>query len=117
MSLDCGFSVIIDKGEVNVILATPGCGSGGGGRKPNPKKGAIVDLWSEPGLNNDDSGPGKIIAFLKRLQSMCWVFARPLITMFASSVGRNLSRVVPGTGNVRHRLVTRNLAPGPAPVA
>jgi hypothetical protein len=39
------------------------------------------------------------------------------IGQFASSVGRDLSRVVPGTGNVRHRLVTRNLAPGPAPVA
>ncbi len=61
--------VIIRTSSLNVMLSTPGCGGGGGNRPPNAQENAILQLWDQMHLNNEDFAGGNMIAFLKRVQS------------------------------------------------
>jgi hypothetical protein len=64
--------VHIETTGVNVSLATPGCGSGGGGRPPSPREREIIEDWQSKGLNSADFSPGNLISFLKKIgQSVC----------------------------------------------
>lgn len=61
--------VTINTEELNLHLATPTCGSGGGGgRPPTQREKAILDLWNERGLNQIDFSPGEVVAFVKQVQ-------------------------------------------------
>ncbi|MBF7081708.1 hypothetical protein IT084_01760 [Desulfallas sp. Bu1-1] len=63
--------VKIQEGNLNMHLSTPTCQkpSGGGGRAPNDDEKKVFMLWEQMGLNSRDFTGGKLIAFLKRLQS------------------------------------------------
>jgi hypothetical protein len=60
-------TVGIHTSYVNVGLSTPGCASGGGGRRPNDDEARIIDLWERRGLNDPNFAPGNIVAFLGQL--------------------------------------------------
>ena len=60
-------SVQIHTSFVNVGLSTPGCASGGGGRRPNDDEARIIDLWTKRGLNVPAFAPGSLITFLSQL--------------------------------------------------
>jgi hypothetical protein len=63
--------VRIQTEGLNLTLSTPWCAKGaGGGRSPNPRERAILDLWSELGLNEGDFSPGSVVAFLRRLRGL-----------------------------------------------
>jgi hypothetical protein len=60
--------VAIKTSGVDVVLATPGCGSGGfGGRQPKPNEAEIIELWRKRGLNDPEFSGGNLVAFLKQL--------------------------------------------------
>jgi hypothetical protein len=59
--------VTIQTGALNVRLATPACGSGGGGRPPRPDEAQLIDLWNKLKLGSDDFAPGNVVAFIKKL--------------------------------------------------
>jgi hypothetical protein len=60
--------ITIHEDNINVVLATPTCGGGGGGgRPPNPREGAVLDLWDKRGLNEASFTGGNVVAFLKQL--------------------------------------------------
>tara|TARA_R110000782_G_scaffold166829_15_gene258814 strand:- start:2439 stop:2744 length:306 start_codon:yes stop_codon:yes gene_type:complete len=63
--------VTIKTGNLNMILATPDCASGGGNRPPTDEEKSIYDLWDKFSLGSKDYSPGNLIAFLKQIQSMC----------------------------------------------
>lgn len=64
--------VVLKTDCVDMILATPGCGSGGGGggRSPNHREQEIFALWHERHLNQPGLVVGNLIAFLKQLRKL-----------------------------------------------
>jgi len=62
--------VTIKEGDVNVILTTPSCNGTGGGRQPNPREQAILDLWHHRGLREPDFTGGNVVAFLRQLSRL-----------------------------------------------
>jgi hypothetical protein len=56
--------------EVNIVLSTPVCPAGGGGRGPNQREQRIFDLWNERGLNRENIAPGQLVAFLHQLEHL-----------------------------------------------
>lgn len=61
----------IQDGDLNLSLSTPSGAKGdGGGRAPNARERAVLDLWSDLGLNDADFSPGAVIAFLRKLRSL-----------------------------------------------
>lgn len=62
--------VAINTSGLNIRLATPGCGGGGGGRLPNQNERGVLDLWSRHRLNTASFTGGELIAFLKQLARM-----------------------------------------------
>lgn len=62
--------VSISTSGLNLRLATPGCGSGGGGRPPTANERAVLDLWSKLGLLSSDFTGGNLVAFLKQLRRL-----------------------------------------------
>jgi hypothetical protein len=63
--------VTIRTNGLNVRLATPACGSGGGGgRPPRPDEAEIIQLWSKLKLGSDDFSPGNLVAFTKQLSRL-----------------------------------------------
>lgn len=62
--------VSISTSGLNLRLATPGCGSGGGGRPPTANERAVLDLWSKLGLLSGDFTGGNLVAFLKQLRRL-----------------------------------------------
>ena len=63
--------VKIDCDGVDIILSTPSCGPGSGGRKPNPKEQVIFDLWRKFNLYDNNFTTGNVIAFLKQAEKTC----------------------------------------------
>jgi hypothetical protein len=57
---------------IDMILATPQCGGGGGGvgRQPKCKESEIFALWNDRHLNQNDWAVGNLIAFLKQLRRL-----------------------------------------------
>lgn len=63
--------VIIKTRDLDLALATPTCGGrGGGGRLPTQHERVVLDLWNELGLNSLDFEPGKVVAFVQRVQKL-----------------------------------------------
>jgi hypothetical protein len=61
--------VTIKEGDLDMILSTPTCGSGGGGgRPPRPHEKVVFDLWNRRGLNDAHFTGGNLVAFLKQLE-------------------------------------------------
>ena len=61
--------VAINTSGLNLRLATPGCGSaGGGGRPPNANEASVLHLWNKRGLNDSGFTGGALVAFLKQVQ-------------------------------------------------
>ena len=58
----------IQEGDLNISLSNPS--GGGGGRGPNARERAVLDLWSDSGLNDADFSPGAVISFLRRLRNL-----------------------------------------------
>lgn len=62
--------VTIHEPDVRMGLATPSCGGGPGGRRPNPREQNIFDLWEKCGLNRSNFASGNVIAFLEQLERL-----------------------------------------------
>lgn len=64
--------VVVQEGDLDLILATPTCGASGGGsgRLPRPREKMVFDLWNQRGLNETDFTGGNLIAFLKQLKHL-----------------------------------------------
>ena len=64
--------VFIKSGSLDLVLSTPGCGSGGGGggRAPNVQEREIFDLWAKRGLDSGDFSFGQLNAFLKQVKHL-----------------------------------------------
>jgi hypothetical protein len=62
--------ITIHEDDINVVMATPTCAGGGGGRPPNPRESAVLDLWGKRGLNEASFTGGNVVAFLKQLQGL-----------------------------------------------
>jgi hypothetical protein len=61
---------LIIKGDgLDMILSTPGCGGGGGGRQPNSREQIILDLWIARHLTLDSWEIGNLIAFLRQFNT------------------------------------------------
>lgn len=59
-------------GDVNATLATSGCAGGRGGcRRPNQAEQRVFDLWNHHQLGDHNFAPGQMIAFLKKVESLC----------------------------------------------
>ena len=55
---------------LDMMLSTPQCGGGGGGRPPNPKELEIFELWNSRHMNQQNWEVGNLIAFLKQLNRL-----------------------------------------------
>lgn len=63
--------VRIDEPGVKMNLTSGGCaGSSVGGRPPNDKERAIIELWNDRRLDEEMIHPGWLWTFLKRLREM-----------------------------------------------
>lgn len=61
--------VIVEEGDMNMMLSTPTCKpSGGRSRPPRPNERIIFDLWSQAGLDKYDYTGGNLTGFLKQLK-------------------------------------------------
>lgn len=60
--------VIIHGNGLDMVLSTPSCGAGGGGRPPTIQEKYIFDLWEKHGLNNADFNGGNLVSFLNQLK-------------------------------------------------
>lgn len=63
--------VTVHKDDLDVVLSTPNCASGGGGRPPRPREREVLDLWNQRGLNDTNFTGGNLVAFLKQLKRLC----------------------------------------------
>ncbi len=63
--------VTVHKDDLDVVLSTPNCASGGGGRPPRPREREVLDLWNQRGLNDINFTGGSLVAFLKQLKRLC----------------------------------------------
>jgi len=59
--------VRINQPGVTMVLQTPTCASGGGGRPPNELEHFIFDLWEKRGLRSPGFRGGNLIAFLAQV--------------------------------------------------
>jgi len=63
--------VTIRTNTLNIRLASPACGSGGGGgRPPRPDEAEIIQLWNKLKLGSDEFSPGNLVAFAKQLSRL-----------------------------------------------
>ena len=62
--------VVLKIDNVDMVLSTPQCGGGPGGRgrRPNQKEQEIFQLWNDRHLDQNDWAVGNLIAFLKQLR-------------------------------------------------
>ena len=61
--------VIIEEGDVNLILRSSGCPDfGGGSRQANSHELQILDLWQRHGGKEGRLDGGEVIAFLSQLK-------------------------------------------------
>ena len=59
--------VRIKEQDIDMVLTTPQCGSGGGGRQPTPREQRIFELWEKLGLRRAEFAGGQVVAFLKQV--------------------------------------------------
>ena len=56
--------------DVDMVLATPGCPAGGGGRPPRRAEKGIFDYWEKCGLDNARFTADQLISFLRSLRRL-----------------------------------------------
>lgn len=61
--------VTVQKAGLDMVLSTPTCATGGGGRPPRPQEKQVFELWDQRGLNDASFTGGNLIAFLRQLKS------------------------------------------------
>jgi hypothetical protein len=54
--------------DLNMHLSTPECAGGAGGRPPNARERAVLELWQKHGLNEAGFAPAHVVAFLVQLK-------------------------------------------------
>lgn len=60
--------VTVNAPEVDIRLATPVCGAGGGGSRAfTRREQAIIELWGKCGLSERDFSAGNVISFVEQL--------------------------------------------------
>ncbi|MCB2185518.1 MAG: hypothetical protein KQJ78_03825 [Deltaproteobacteria bacterium] len=63
--------IIIQEGDLDMILSTPTCkDSGTGYRRPRPQEARVFTLWKERGLTEAEYTGGNLIAFLNQLKHL-----------------------------------------------
>lgn len=62
--------VKIQNSRLNMVLSTPTCPSGNGGRPPTMYEQEVFDLWEKRGLNSSNFTGGHLVAFLKQLKNL-----------------------------------------------
>jgi hypothetical protein len=62
--------VSIQEPGLNMVMATPDCGSGGGGRPPTDRELRVFELWTKQRLDTRDFRGGNLVAFLHQLSSV-----------------------------------------------
>jgi hypothetical protein len=62
--------VSIKADEIDMILSTPNCSSGGRRRLPRLRESKVLDLWKRRGLNDSNFNGGDLIAFLRQLEQL-----------------------------------------------
>jgi hypothetical protein len=62
--------VTIRAADVDVILSTPTCAKGVGGRQPRPKESKLFELWNKRGLDEITFTGGGLIAFLAQAKDL-----------------------------------------------
>src|SRR5258708_13744406 len=69
--------VFVNEGDINVRLQTSGCPAGGaGGRPPNDRERAILDLWTKHHLDQSSFSGGDGISFVKQASPLDFTGAR-----------------------------------------
>lgn len=63
--------VTIKSGNLNLVLTTPDCQGGNGGRPPTVQEKDLFDLWGKMKLDTNDFAPGNLMGFLKQVQNLC----------------------------------------------
>lgn len=61
--------VIINRGNLNMVLSTPSCPTEPSNRPPNKDEEDIFNLWERSGLNKQQFTGGNLIAFLQKLKT------------------------------------------------
>jgi len=63
--------VYIKNEFIDILLTTPACEGGGGGRRvPNHREKEIFNLWNMRKLNEENFSSGNLIAFFKQLRKI-----------------------------------------------
>jgi hypothetical protein len=63
--------VVLKSGSIDMVLATPDCGTGGGGgRRPTSQESELFQLWAKRGLSDPNFNAGDVIAFLSQIRSL-----------------------------------------------
>jgi len=63
--------LFVNTAQVNVRLATAGCGAAsGGGGAPNRLEAKVISLWSKSHIDHGDLAPGKLVALYKRVRQL-----------------------------------------------
>jgi len=59
--------VLVNEGDINVRLQTSECPAGSaGGRPPNHRERAILELWSKHHLDQSSFSGGDVVSFVKQ---------------------------------------------------
>jgi len=59
--------VLVNEGDINVRLQTSECSpAGAGGRPPNHRERAIMDLWAKHHLDQSSFSGGDVVSFVKQ---------------------------------------------------
>lgn len=62
--------VAIEAGDVQLNLATPGCGRSGGGRPARPREAEVIGEWTSRGLSDAGWKPDSLLDFLAQLRRL-----------------------------------------------
>jgi hypothetical protein len=62
--------VTVFTSDLNVILSTPACHAGGGGRHPNKHEQEVLNLWTKCGLNQVGFTSRQVLTFLGQLKAL-----------------------------------------------
>ena len=63
--------VVVHTTDLNMVLQTSNCGTGGGGgRPPNAHERKILDLWNMEGLSNAGFTVSAVVDFAERVRHL-----------------------------------------------
>lgn len=56
--------------DIDLVVSTPACPGGGGGRQATERELELFELWDARGLNRQGFTGGNLVAFLRQLQDL-----------------------------------------------